>query len=201
MRKLAKLLFFFMAFLLSGCLFEHEESELCFIGDSITHRWDIEDYFPGYAILKHAVGGAIVQDMDNWDLTDCIDKPVFILMGTNNIGFTKLEDPSAASKRDFFVEQYMSRIKRLKAREIWVISILPRNYQNNQSITVNQYLENVNHSIKSSLDSLSVNSHFINVFNRFLIDDYIINNNLFTDGLHPNRQGYEILSEEIHKHL
>jgi lysophospholipase L1-like esterase len=201
MGTLAKILFYFMTFFLSGCLFEHEESELCFVGDSITHRWDIEDYFPGYAILKHAVGGAIVQDMDKWDLTGCIDKPVVILMGTNNIGFTKLEDPSAASRRELLVEQYMTRIKRLQARETWVISILPRNYKGQQSITVNQHLEIVNLRIKSALDSLGINSHFVNVFQRFLIDDYTINEDLFVDGLHPNRQGYEILAEEIHKRL
>lgn len=33
-------------------------SELCFIGDSITHLWDLEYYFPGYHIHKHAVDGA-----------------------------------------------------------------------------------------------------------------------------------------------
>ncbi len=201
MRKLAKLSFCFMAFFLSGCLFEHEESELCFIGDSITYRWDIEDYFPEYAIRKHAVSGAVVQDMDNWNLTDCIDKPVFILMGTNNIGLTKLEDPSATAKKDSLIKEYMPRIKRLQARETWVISILPRNYKKMQPISANQYLEIVNRNIKSALDSLDINSHFVNVFDRFLIDDYTIDDDLFVDGLHPNRRGYEILSEEIHKRL
>ena len=62
-------------------------------------------------------------------------------------------------------------------------------------------IEIVNLRIKSALDSLGINSHFVNVFQRFLIDDYTINEDLFVDGLHPNRQGYEILAEEIHKRL
>lgn len=195
------LVFFLAAFFFSGCSFEHEESELCFIGDSITNQWDLDSYFPGYAIHKHAVGGARIQDMDKWDLSDCEGKSTIILMGTNNIGLLELENPSASNIRKKFIQQYMDRLKRIKAQELWVLSILPRNHKHKQTSSVNQHIEIVNNDIKEALKTLSTPSHFVNVFYDFLGDDYNIDEDLFIDGLHPNRLGYDILAKEVHKGL
>ena len=55
--------------------------------------------------------------------------------------------------------------------------------------------------IKQQLDSLKVDYKFIDVFKYFLNKDYMINEDLFRDGLHPNPEGYELVSNIVKDYL
>lgn len=190
----------FFLFLI-GCSFESQNSEICFIGDSITFQWDIDYYFPGYSVKKHAVVGAIVQDIDKWNTSDCESIPTVLLMGTNNIGTIKSTDKNAPQSRKYFVDLYMKRATALKAEPLIAISILPRNYNGKQDSTVNINTELQNDLIKDALDSSGIPHKFINVFPDFLKNGYTINENLFGDGLHPSPEGYEILRARVQEAL
>lgn len=185
---------------MSSCSLRESDSEICFVGDSITYLWDLEYHFPGYYIHKHAVSGAVVQNIDNWNLADCYGLPIVFLMGINNIGERSVLDEYAEEKRQQFNEIFFQRVEPLGGEPLWIVSILPRGNRENQK-EINQNIELQNALIKRSLDSLGNAYGFIDVFDYFLKDDYRIDSTLFNDGLHPNERGYEILTSKVQERL
>ena len=187
--------------LLGACSFDEGESELCFIGDSITHQWDLNYFFPGYSIKKHAVVGAKVSDIDKWDVSDCKGLTTVILIGTNDIGTIRLVDQKAASSRSYFAKLFMERARRINAERLVVVSILPRNYFGKQDTSVNQNIELQNAVLKDSLRSSSLRFTYVNAYSYFLGDGYEIDEDLLYDGLHPSPEGYEVLTRKVREKL
>ena len=186
---------------LGACAFDEGDSELCFIGDSITHQWDLDYYFPGYSIKKHAVVGAKVQDIDRWDVSDCEGLTTVILIGTNDIGLIRSGDSNAKSSRSYFAKLFMERAKRINATKLVVVSILPRNYLGEQDTSVNLNIELQNAVLKDSLQSSSLRFAFVNVFPYFLEKGYEIDEDLLYDGLHPSPEVYEVLTRRVREKL
>ncbi|WP_407444705.1 hypothetical protein [Fibrobacter sp.] len=139
-----RILFIFLC--LEGCFFDSNYSEICFIGDSITQQWDIERSFPGYAIKKHAKIGARISDVFKWDIDECQGIPTVILIGTNDIGHLTAKDSTTEKFQDFLTQKYVSLAKKINANPLFVISILPRNYKEQQDPSVNQNIEQQNQS-------------------------------------------------------
>ena len=185
----------------ASCSLKDSNSEICFIGDSITYLWDLEYYFPGYYIHKHAVSGAKIQDVDSWDVSDCRGMPIVFLMGTNNIGNISVLEKNAEKQRQQFKEMFLKRVVSFGADPLWVISILPRNYGKKTQLEINRNIELQNKLIKNSLDSLGSAYQFIDVFDYFLEGEYQIDSTLFNDGLHPSEKGYEILTAKVQERI
>lgn len=184
-----------------SCSLTESDSELCFIGDSITYFWDVEYYFPGYHTWKHAVIGARAQDVDDWDISDCRGVPVVLLMGTNNIGDVAITDADAAQRREMFEKTFLDLAQQIDANPLWVISILPRRAEEKPTDEVNKNIELVNDMIRKDLDSLGNAFKYIDVFDYFLEDGYQANLRLFKDGLHLNVEGYELLTSKVQAEL
>lgn len=195
-RTLKKILCLLAPFALGACDFDEADNRVCFIGDSITYQWDLEYFFPQYVPLKHAVNGARIRDLDNWNLDECRGITSVILMGTNNSKefYDDLD-------REIFLKDFFTRIERIQADPLIVVSILPKNYQREQDETINKAIFKVNTEIKKGLDSLVGHYDYLDVFHLFVNDDYNAKMDLFKDGLHPNIAGQEILSSEVLKRL
>lgn len=187
-----------------GCSVKDDEEpcpEICFVGDSIIYFWNLEHYFPNKNIIKHAVSGAVVQDFDEWDLSDCKGKKTVVLIGTNNIGEVQVTDDDAAALRSYFIREYKKRIEALHPDPLIAVSILPRNSLYEQDTTVNMNIQVLNKEILGLLGSMELNYEYVDVFDLFLDKGYEIRKDFFKDGLHPNKSGYEILAREIGKEL
>lgn len=199
--RFKKIVFSISFFIFWGCHFDSGKSELCFIGDSITHQWDTESFFSGYATKKYAVSGAKLRDVDEWETKDCADQTIVFLIGTNDIGFLSPDKKNIQDSLLNFAHTYAQKARSFFANPLLVISILPRNYQNYDQIASNKMIQMQNLLIKQQLDSLKVDYKFIDVFKYFLNKDYMINEDLFRDGLHPNPEGYELLSNIVKDYL
>ena len=122
-------------------------------------------------------------------------------MGTNNIGNYSIDDAGVSEKRELFKKKFFERIQKLGADPLWVVSILPRNYEGKQVRGVNQNIEVINRLVQNGLDSLGDAYRFIDVFSSFLSENYRTNMGLFKDGLHPNEEGYEVLTSKVQARL
>ena len=147
------------------------------------------------------IHGAFIQDIDNWDISDCNGIPTFFLMGTNNIGMFSANNPAAETRRKDFVNELIPRLQRINADPLLFISILPRNVKGKQSKSVSQNIELQNELIVNTLDSMHFNYKYIDVFDSFLEEGYSINEDLFNDGLHPSSMGYELLTSKVLPYL
>jgi lysophospholipase L1-like esterase len=62
---------------------------------------------------------------------------------------------------------------------------------------VNEQIEILNNRIKEFLDTLGVDHEYVDAYPLFLRADYEIRQDLFSDGLHPSQEGYELLSQIV----
>lgn len=191
-----KWLILFGVFFLWACVFEESDTRVCFIGDSITYQWDLEYFFPQYTPLKHAKNGARIRDIDGWNLEECRGIPSVILMGTNN--HAEFFDEK---RRDSFLQDFFTRIEKIQADPLIVVSILPRNYLRQQKPQTNKLIHDVNVLVENGLDSLKGRFVYLDVFPLFAQNEFEARMDLFKDGLHPNVAGQEILTSEVQKVL
>ena len=182
---------------LTSCVNTAESSEICFIGDSITFLWDLEYYFPDKNIVKHGVSGTRIENIEKWNIDDCIGKKTVVLIGTNNVASNADEKPLEDSFYNYFFKYYGGLVHRLKATPFIAVSVLPRNEDGRQPTLVNEQIEILNNRIRRFLDTAGVDYKYINAFPYFLREGYSINNDLFSDGLHPSQEGYELLSRIV----
>ena len=195
--------------LFSACHFSEQDSEICFVGDSITYMWDLSYYFPEYAISKHAVVAYTLQDISKLNTKDCANRQTVILIGTNNIP-AALSDSDTLS--DTFIESFNADYSELlysfQAKKVYVVSVLPRNdswvKKHNEfytGLSVNKEIKKLNQSIVKMLERSSLNYEYINVYPSFLDKDGNIFEDYYSDNLHLSEEGYELLSFKIREYL
>lgn len=194
MKRLLLPFLFVIAF--GSCAFEEGEDELCFVGDSITYLWDLEYYFPNYIIHKHTVSGAGLKQMDSWDVSDCKGRTTILLIGTNDIGYWKSTADGIERLREDYKDRFIKSAKRIGGKPMLIMSILPRNEWGKQDSLVNENIRAQNGVLRRSLKDIP-DWEFVDVFDLFLDKGLQIREDLFKDGLHPNDEGYEILSRQI----
>ncbi|MBR7115488.1 MAG: acetylhydrolase, partial [Alistipes sp.] len=110
---------------------------------------------------------------------------VVLMIGTNNLGMDKDEDIVDG------IEFLLAAIRaRQPKAEIRVVGLLPRRGQEQRVKTLNLRL-----STMASLGGYT----YINPGVKLLQEDGRINEKFFTDGLHPNNEGYARIVDEIIK--
>ncbi|MBR4118548.1 MAG: hypothetical protein IKK64_00535 [Bacteroidales bacterium] len=187
----SKIIIFTLFFLIiCGCKNE-DERWLSFIGDSEVARWDLQFYFPNLLTEnkgKSASGIDYIKSMA-YSMTG---KDVVVLFGTNDI--YKLTNEA---KLNEYVAEYINAITSLNADNTYLISILPRNF-NNEGKGINKKIEELNDRIKQ--EAIKQNITFVDVYSKLLKDESI-NMQYSYDGLHLNNYGYELLTYELNKYL
>ena len=168
------------------------EGELYFVGDSLVAGWDVREAFPTYVVRNDGVSGARLEDILTWNL-DYRDKDVVVLVGTNNLGEIVNESTREQAIEDF-VEEYRLTIETLAPRKVFVISILPRNFDSDAP-GLNLCIEEMNFALSQMVNELS-NGVFVDVHDDFLYKGKL-NMNYSLDGLHLNDLGYNILSKRL----
>ena len=168
------------------------EGELYFVGDSLVAGWDVREAFPTYIVRNDGVSGARLEDILTWNL-DYRDKDVVMLVGTNNLGEIVNESTREQAIEDF-VEEYRLTIETLAPRKVFVISILPRNFDSDAP-DLNLCIEEVNFALSQMINELS-NGVFVDMHDDFLYKDKL-NMDYSLDGLHLNDLGYNILSKRL----
>ena len=95
---------------LLACSNEYEETDLCFIGDSIIELWDLDFYFPEFSIVKLSKSGGKVQDVLDWDVSSCEGKKAVVLIGTNDIGNVATDNDKIKENVE---SRYIEMLKRI----------------------------------------------------------------------------------------
>jgi len=183
---------------------QHLDSELVFIGDSITHNWEKDGInvwnrqYRKYHALDLGFGGDRTENI-LWRLqhgeVDGIHPKVAVLMfGTNNTG-ERGEDPrttAAGIKRD--IDELRQRLPEMK---ILLLAIFPRDEKPDSQLR--KLNEQINAIISGFSDSKKI--FFLNINQAFLTDDGTLSKDIMPDLLHPNEKGYEIWARAMESEL
>jgi lysophospholipase L1-like esterase len=178
--------------------------DVVMLGDSILHYWagtpkapivrgenSWKELFHDKSVANLGFGWDRVENVlwrvNNGELTALKPKTVVLLIGTNNLEFN-----TAAEIRMGIHGLCAAIHKQLPETNIHVLGILPR--------TLPAKLKTNPHAVNAELhDHLSgeKNIHFHDLSEIFLDDEGKLNGKLFSDGLHPNEEGYQKFAKAL----
>lgn len=175
---------------------ENKPIVLNFLGDSIIDYWDnLSDFFPLYTCHNYGLTRTGINSFLKNVNTDSLKESICIIeVGTNDMKKVITEN-----SLDQYVKEYVSVLQSLKAKKIFLISLLPRNRAIDK-FDYNSYYPEINDRIKNEVTTQIENLVYIDLYNKFLKDG-VIDEHLTYDGLHPNIYGYKIIAESLNIYL
>ncbi|WP_296949672.1 GDSL-type esterase/lipase family protein [uncultured Massilia sp.] len=172
-----------------------EQTQLVFLGDSITHNWEAQnealwkEFYGKYNPLNLGYGGDRTENLlwrlQHGEVDGIAPKVAVLMIGTNNAGHRQ-EEPAvtfAGIRRD--VEELQKRLPRTK---ILLLAIFPRGEHKDDG------LRRLNEQVNAMLPGLADGEKvvFLDMNQAFLDADGTLSKDIMPDLLHPNAQGYRI---------
>ena len=176
--------------------------EIVLIGNSITHYWggeptahivrgqdswdklfkgkEVRNMGFGYDRIENALWRIYHGELDGYQA-----KKVILLMGTNNLG---------KNTNNEIIDGINELVRAIRHRqpkaEIYVAGILPRSGQEVRVAALNELLQT---RLKSD------EATYIDMTSEMIQPNGRIIKELFTDGLHPNKEGYQRMAKMLVK--
>ena len=167
--------------------------DMLFLGDSITHAWEVEGesawqrYFSHYRVVNLGFAGDRTEHLlwriRNGEVAQLSTKWIVLLIGTNNAGH-RLDAPEdiAAGIQTILEELRLL----LPASKILLMAIFPRSRNTNKPMR--QRVDVSNALIKTFTDGKQI--HWLDINSQFLTADGVLLESVMPDLLHPNATQY-----------
>lgn len=177
------------------------QPEIVLLGNSITHFWGGEPFEPRRVaddVWQELFRGKRVVNLGyGWDRIENIQwrilhgelegyraQKIFMMMGTNNLDVNTDEEIVRGIRKT--VEMIG---RRQPDAELYLIQILPRR-------GAEARLRHLNALLKAELET-PARLHLIDLTADFVERDGTLDETLFSDGLHPNHKGYQIMAKRL----
>ena len=172
-----------------------------FLGDSITYYYNLEKYFPDMPVVNSGISSNttedILEDMKN-RVYDFNPSKVFLLIGTNDLRDKKSVDEVVTNIKEIIKEIKKNR----KDAKLYIESIYPVNEKVNEKGVEgrkNEDIKEINRQLKKYAKENNIT--FINIYDKLVDDEGLLNADYTTDGLNINENGYEVITKELKKYL
>ena len=176
-----------------------EKGSILFIGSSSFTMWkDVQNYFPGYAIINRGFGGSSLPDVIRY-AADVIYpyKPSQVVIYCGENDFATSQNTNADTVLNRFSKLFGMIRKEIPEAHILFVSIKP-------SPSRAKYMPEMvraNELIRKYLKRRS-GTGFVDVYNKMLLDDGSPMPDIFLgDKLHMNKNGYAIWQKAIQPYL
>lgn len=177
------------------------DPEILMIGNSITHYWSGNPYcarhagpksweklFKGKRVSNLGMGWDRIENvfwrLYHGELDNCSPQKIFMFVGTNNLQLNSNEE---------IVEGLIGLADLIKQKQpqahLYVTCIYPRRGQEERVLQLNTLLKQ-KMKVEEKVTILDINQ-------KLLQPDGKINESFFSDGLHPNEKGYEVIASQL----
>ena len=171
------------------------ESRVVFMGNSITIGWSHHqpEFFEGKPYVNRGISGQTTPQMlvrFRQDVIDLKPKVVVILAGTNDIAGN-----TGPSTLQMIADNIMSMAELAEANGIKVVlcSVLPAyDYPWRKGLMPNEKIPALNTMIKSYVNSKGL--VYLDYFSAMTDGKNGLREDLGSDGVHPNKKGYELMA-------
>ena len=156
--------------------------DIVFLGDSITEGYPLHIFFNEYKAVNRGINGDTtggVIDRLEFCVYDVKPKVVYLMIGTNNY--------------QTCLTNYEEILKGIKSHnpktKVLLMSILPRageeamEYIRQNNVEIEKFAGKYGYFYVNAFTSMTVNH-----------EDLEVDHSLFVDGLHPNMEGYTVLT-------
>ncbi len=159
---------------------------IVFIGDSITKRFNLSEYFPNKPIINRGIYSdttvGLLKRLSSSLEGLTIDK-IFILIGYNDLSIR-------SNKK--IVQNIRTILKQVKAKEIYLQSILPVDHGWSD---LNTRINAINRELITLC--AETGARYLDIHSLFQSQKGGIRPELSTDGVHPNGAGYQIWQKAV----
>ncbi len=167
-----------------------------FLGDSLTHRYDLKKYFEDKPIVNSGEDGYKTTDiLDNLEkmVYEYNPSKVFLLIGTNDLPTTSIDEIVNNIKK------IVSKIKENKAyTTIYIESLYPINPEKIKN-RKNEDIDEINKKLEQLCKDEKIN--YIDINSILKNDDGNLKEEYSDDGLHMNEVAYENISNQLRQYL
>ncbi|WP_339721371.1 GDSL-type esterase/lipase family protein [uncultured Paraglaciecola sp.] len=174
--------------------------ELLFLGDSITHEWEVEgeQFWQQHFAPRNAFNLGFAGDrtehllwrIQNGELEQLLPQWMVLLIGTNNAGH-RLDPPEDIA---IGVQAILEELQhRLPTSKVLLMAIFPRSRNTNKPMR--QRIVATNTLIKEFADGKQV--HWLDINNQFLTQDGVLLESVMPDLLHINAAQYEKWAQAV----
>lgn len=157
--------------------------DIDFVGDSITEKYDVKKYYKKYRVANRGISGDTTDmlltrmEVSAFDLKP---KVISLLIGTNNLD-------TCMSNYDAILQGFYEH---LPVTKVVVVGILPRRG------------EDLCKKIKENNKAIALLTEkytycYVDLYDLFVTSEYQVDESLFKDGLHPNKKGYQVLTDSL----
>ena len=176
------------------------EENIVFLGDSITHRYDLDKYYSKHNVVNSGEEGNktddILDDMYNRVYRYNPSK-VILLIGTN-----QLERDDSQKIIDDILKIIDNIHKNRSIAKVYVESIYPVNSDVANSPAKNKSNEEISEINKVLKEKASENDYiYIDIYSDLLDQDSHLTYDYTTDGLHLSVSGYDVITKKIKKYV
>lgn len=181
------------------------DENIVFLGDSITERYDLDEYYSKYHVVNSGMSGDATEDiLNNLETRVYIYNPtkVFLLIGTNDIEREKSVEYIYNN-----ITKIITKIKKNRPKaKIYLESIYPINNGDDEKINMetvdireNDKINKINNKLKNYCKEHNIT--FININKVLLDEDNMLNLEYTLDGLHISDKGYSEITKKILPYL
>ena len=185
------------------------DENIVFLGDSITSMYEVEKYFENHNVINSGISGdSTIEVRDSLKDRVFVYNPskVFLLIGTNDFD----EKTHGVYDEDTTIENIKTIIEEIKKNrkfsEIYVESIYPVNNSDDAKINhwmvgdrTNDSISSLNKKIKKLAKEENIT--YVNVYDKLLNEEGLLNLDYTIDGLHINDVGYEVITSVLNKYI
>jgi len=157
------------------------QKAIVFLGDSITRRFNLREYFPGSSILNRGiffdttlgVMNRLETNVNNLDV-----EKLFLLIGYNDLQYRTDEE---------ILDNISTILFNLKAEKVYLQSIIPVGKKRKVD---NLRIIKLNNSLKETCSMPGC--YYIDLHKYFIEDENGMPQKYSRDGVHPNSKGYRL---------
>lgn len=171
---------------------------LVLFGDSIFELYDVKKFISSDSIYNCGIGGASTDEL-LWFIDEAVIKyqpsKVILHVGTNDLGNTAMNSPRKIAMNIGIMTEIIH--KNLPKCQIYIFSPLPcieskQDYHHVNGIRCNRFIQDITFFLEEYVNYAQV----VHVYDEFMNEDDV-NEVLYSDGLHPNDLGYQIMTKKI----
>lgn len=176
------------------------------LGDSITELYNLNEFYgEDELIVNSGISGNRVDDiLDNLKSRVYTYNPskIFLLIGINDILWDGSSEDYVYDKTIELVEHIHEK---LPNTQIYIESIYPCNERINDFSDADlDYLTSTVEGVNSKLKSYSENNDYIkyiDLYSKLVNEENKFDSKYTNDGLHPNQEGYQLITDILKKYM
>ena len=157
--------------------------DIDFVGDSITEKYDVKKFYKDYKVANRGISGDTTDmlltrmEVSAYNLQP---KVISLMIGTNNLD-------TCMNNYDAILQGFHENLPNTK---VVVVGILPRRGED-----LCKKINENNSAIAKLTEKYTY--CYCDFYDLFVTDEYQVDESLFKDGLHPNKKGYQLLTDNL----